>query len=176
MITVIHILCYQGRPSKVINGLPAPTHLPATPPISREGDRAILVHLLVYEDWSPSSPNSGSRTSSYHGSLGPRFVPFNWARSVLAGKADSGQAHLFGGCHPRPPRWCDGATMMMTVEDLGCSRSRRSPPGSTNSSRAAFGEIATCTHPLAANTPLGHVGGAGGHGHRAGCVGGGGGH
>lgn len=74
-----------------INGLPAPTTILATPPIGLDGDRVILVHLEGSEDWSPSSLASGSGMSSDHGSLGPWFIPFDWARGALDGTPNPGQ-------------------------------------------------------------------------------------
>lgn len=94
------IFAFRAGQAMVINGLPAPTRLPATPPVGLEGDKVILIHIDGYEDWRPSSPNSGSGTSSEHGSSGPRFVPFDWTRGVLDGRPAAGRRVHHGNCRP----------------------------------------------------------------------------
>lgn len=135
----------------VINGLPAPTCLPATPPIGLDGDWAILIHLTGYQNWSPSSPDSSSGTSFEHGSSGPRYVPFDWARGLLDGRPGQRRHVQPRGCRPpastmvrrddrdddsRGPRPRDEMSRSSRVQQLfpGCSSERsvrvctRSPP------------------------------------------------
>lgn len=97
------IFSYRAGQAATITGLhPTPTRLPARPPIGRDGDRPILIHLTGYEDWSPSDPDSDSGTSSEHGSSGPRFVHFDWALGVLDGTVPQGRRAHPGGCRPPP--------------------------------------------------------------------------
>ena len=71
-----------------INGFPSPTRIPASPPVGKKGESAILVHLAGYEDWRPRSPEAvPSGTSSETGSSSPpAWVPFTWVPGVLDGR------------------------------------------------------------------------------------------
>lgn len=60
------------------------------------------MHLSGYEDWSPFSPDSGSGTSSDHGSSGPHFIPFVWTCGTLDGRQAPGRRAHAGGCRPPP--------------------------------------------------------------------------
>lgn len=111
-----------------------PRRLPAMPPTGLEGDRAILIHLLGYQDWSPSSPDSRSGTSSDHGSSGPRFVPFDWVRGLLDGQPGQGRCIQPGGCRPPAstliPRndGDDNGRGPRPLEYTGCGRSMERSP------------------------------------------------
>lgn len=89
----------------VINGLPAATRLPASPPIRLHGDKTILIHMLGYEDWTPRSPNgSTSRTSSGHGSSAPTIARFDWVEGVIDGRPVQTWRVRPEACHGLPER------------------------------------------------------------------------
>lgn len=89
----------------VINGLPAATRLPASPPIGLHGDKTILIHMLGYEDWTPRSPNgSTSRTSSGHGSSAPTIARFDWVEGVIDGRPVQTWRVRPEACHGLPER------------------------------------------------------------------------
>ncbi|CAD6258086.1 unnamed protein product [Miscanthus lutarioriparius] len=81
------IFAARAEQTMEINGLVALTCIPSSPPIGMGADKVILIHMAGYEDWSPRRlDDTGSRTSSEHGSSAPTVIPFEWAVGVLDGR------------------------------------------------------------------------------------------
>lgn len=59
-----------------INGLSYPIRIPSTSPVGKLGEKAILIHLVSYEDWRPRSLGESSAKSPEKGNLAPTVAPF----------------------------------------------------------------------------------------------------
>ncbi|KAG0541121.1 hypothetical protein BDA96_03G468800 [Sorghum bicolor] len=75
--------------------------LSVSPPTGMVADKAILIHLARYEDWTPRSPDDASRACS----SAPTIVPFDWVAGVPDGRpALIRRTRLDGYCAPSEPR------------------------------------------------------------------------